>query len=67
MRQIKAKKKKRVTGDSIYNLSTHVLSEEEKVILDKSSKSAPPKCLDKFQTFMDVQKYIRKMNIKRYF
>lgn len=36
-------------------------------VLDKGLKFAPLKGLSKFQTYMDVHKYVRKLNIKRHF
>lgn len=51
----------------IYNLSTQVLTEEERALLNKGLKFAPPKRLEKFHTFMDIHNYIRNVNIKRYF
>ena len=53
-------------GQGIFNLSSQVLSESEKLILDQGLKFAPPKGLDKFHTFMDIHKFVRKLNIKRY-
>lgn len=35
--------------------------------LNKGLKYAPKKPLNKFQMFLDVQKYIRKLSIKHYF
>lgn len=50
-----------------FNLSTQVSTNNEKAILDKGLKFAPPKGLNKFQTFMDIHKYIKKVYIKCYF
>lgn len=35
-------------------------------MLDKGLKFAPPRSLSKFRTYMDMHKYVRKLNIKRY-
>lgn len=43
------------------------LSREEISILDKGIKFAPKKGLNKFDTYVGVQKFIRKLNIKKYF
>lgn len=37
------------------------------MVLDKGLKFLPPKSLNKFATFIDVHKYVRKLNIQRYF
>ena len=47
-------------------MSTKVFTQDELSVLDKGLKFAPPKRLDKFGTFIDIQKYIRKINIQRY-
>lgn len=47
-------------------MSTLTLSNAEIKILDKGLKFAPPCGLNKFQTYMDIHKYVRKVNIKRY-
>lgn len=36
------------------------------MVLDKGLKFVPLKSLDKFQTYMDVHKFVRKLYIKRY-
>ena len=51
----------------IFNLSSADFTHAEKIVLDKGLKFVPPKTLNKFDTFMDVQKFVRKMNIQRYF
>lgn len=43
------------------------LTKAEKTILNKGLKFVPHKPQNKFQTSIDVQKYVRKLNIKRYF
>lgn len=43
------------------------LSREEILTLDKGIKFAPKKGLNKFETYIGVQKFIRKLNIKKYY
>lgn len=43
------------------------MTDAEKLTLDKDLKFVPPKEFNKFGTFIDVQKYIRKWNIQRQF
>lgn len=47
-------------------MSSKVLSKEEFITLDKGLKFVLPKKLDKFYTFIDVHKFIRKINIQWY-
>lgn len=65
-RKIRSKKKTGITGQGIFNLSGIPLTSDETAILDKGLKFAPPKPLNKFQTYMDIHKYTRRLNIKRY-
>ena len=51
----------------IFNLSSAEFTNAEKVVLDKGLKFVPSRTLNKFNTFIDVQKFVRKMNIQRYF
>lgn len=51
------KKKKGITADGIFNLSAVEFTEAEKVVLDMGLKFVPLKALNKFNTFIDVQKY----------
>lgn len=60
-------KQKEVTCEGIFNLSGIEFTKAEKIILNKGLKFVPYKPLNKFQTFIDVQKYVRKLNIKRHF
>lgn len=53
-------------GDRIFNLTDVPLTREELVVLDIGLKYAPVKNLDKFETYISIQKYIRKLNIKKY-
>lgn len=36
------------------------------MVLEKGLKFVPPKRLNKFTTFIDIQKYVRKLNVQRY-
>lgn len=64
-RRIQAKTEKSVR-DRIFNLSKKVLTDAEKKILGKGRKFALPSKLNTFPTYMDVHKYVHKLNIKRY-
>lgn len=60
-------KKKRVVGEGVFNLSGKtLLTEEIAFFLDNGLKHAPMKNLNKFDTYIGIQKYIRKINIKKY-
>lgn len=65
-RRLRIKKKKDVAGTGIFNPSMAILSDAEKHVLDRGLKFAPPRRLNKFETYMDVHKFVRKLNIKRY-
>lgn len=41
-------------------------TEAERVVLDKGLKFVPPRRLNKFSTFIDIHKYVRKLNVQRY-
>lgn len=43
------------------------MSREELLVLDKGIKFAPKKGLNKFETYVGVQKFIRKLNLKKYY
>lgn len=47
-----------------FNLSNVVFNEEEMNILDLGLKYAPDKNLNKFETYIDLQKFARRLNIK---
>lgn len=47
-------------------MSTVVLTDTEKLVLDKGLKFAPSRRLNKFQTYIDIHKFVRKLSIKRY-
>lgn len=63
---MQSKKEKNLTSDGIFNLSSVTLSDPEKSLLNKGLKFAPPRGLDKFQTYIDIHKFVRRVNIKRY-
>lgn len=66
-RHLHPKEKKEDIGErGIINLWTKELSREELVTLSKGLKFTPPQNINMFQTFIDIQKYTRKRNIKRY-
>lgn len=48
-------------------MSGATLSKEEILTLDKGIKFAPKKGLNKFETYVGLQKFIRKLNIKKYY
>ena len=54
-------------GTGIFNLSGVDLTEDEIRVLDKGLKFAPVRNLNKFETYVSVQKYIRNLNLKKYF
>lgn len=56
-----------IVCEGVFNLSGEELTRAEKLTLNQGLKYAPRKPLNKFQMFLDVQKYIRKLSIKRYF
>lgn len=60
------KKKANLKDNGIFNLSKANLSEAELLVLEKGLKFIPPKRLNKFTTFIDIQKYVRKLNVQRY-
>lgn len=63
----KLQKTKVPLDTGIYNISGTDLSEDELKVLDKGFKFAPVKNFNKFQTYISLQKFIRTLNIKRYF
>ena len=63
----RTKKKKSGLNDGIFNLAGVEFSEPELEVLQQGLKFAPEKNIDKFEIFIDVEKYIRKLNIKKYF
>lgn len=63
----KRQKKKRNLEGGIFNLSNVVFSENEHKVLELGLKFALDKNLNKFDVFIDFQKFIRKMNIKKFY
>ena len=53
--------------DGIYNLAGVELSKAELTVLSQGMKFAPSKNINKFDVFVDVEKYVRKLNIKKHF
>lgn len=51
----------------MFNISGEELTRSETLTLNQGLTYAPRKPLNKFQMFLDMQKYIRKLSIKRYF
>lgn len=62
----KKQAKKRVLGGGIFNLSEVSLTKEEMVVLDRGLKYAPVRNMTKFDIYVDIQKYVQKLNIKKY-
>lgn len=63
----KKKKTKKLLGQGIFNLSHIQFTQEELEVLELGLKYAPDKPLDKFEAYIDLQKFLRKLNIKKYF
>lgn len=63
----KTQKTKVPLGTGIYNINGTDLSEDELKVLDKGLKFAPVWNFNKFQTYIILQKFIRTLNIKKYF
>lgn len=61
------KKKKRTGLGSIINLSQTVLTHKETNILNQGLKCGMKRPLNRFDVFIDIHRYIRKLNIKKYF
>lgn len=43
------------------------MTTEELTVLDRGLKHAPVKNLNKFDTYIGIRKYVRKLNMKKYF
>lgn len=52
---------------ALFNLAGAHFSEEKMEVLTKGLKFAPDKNLDKLKAFIDIEKYVRKLNIKKHF
>lgn len=59
------KKKESVLGKGIYNLSSSAFTDEELKVMDLGLKFAPDKRLNKFEAYIDHQKFMRKLNLKK--
>uniref|UniRef100_A0A8C5PLH9 Uncharacterized protein n=1 Tax=Leptobrachium leishanense TaxID=445787 RepID=A0A8C5PLH9_9ANUR len=51
----------------IFNLSNKILTRSETSVLNKGLKFAPSNRLDKFGVFIDLQRFKRKLSLKKYF
>lgn len=60
-------KKEAININGVFNPSMVCLSQGEQSVLSQGLKFAPPRTLNKFETFIDAHKCIRKNNIKRHF
>lgn len=63
----KKKKKQRILGTGIFNLSDVSFSNDELKVLDLGLKFSPEKDADKFEVYIDLQKFMRKLNLKKHF
>lgn len=61
------KKEKKKLDEEIYNLTGVEFNNQELEVLQQGLKFAPNKDVDKFDLFIDIEKHIRKCNIKKYF
>lgn len=52
-------------GEGIFILSGQELTKEELAVLDKGLKYAPIQNLNKFDTYIGIRKYVRKICIKK--
>lgn len=53
--------------NGVFNLSSKELNKEELLVLNKGLKYVPKAKLNKFQTFVDIQKFTRQLCLKRHF
>lgn len=67
-RRINRTKEKEDLGPTsgVFNLSSKIVSTDELHVLNKGLKLAPKAKLNKFQTFIDIQKFTRQLRMKRY-
>lgn len=63
----KKKAPKTVLGKGIYNLSDTQFTTEEMKILDLGLKYAPGKPSDQFEVYIDLQKFLRNVNLQKIF
>lgn len=61
-RKESSKKENTNRGEYIYNLSRIPLNSNEIKVIDKGLKFAPTNNLNKFETYVNIQKYMRKHN-----
>lgn len=54
-------------GSDIFNLSSHTLTQDEIIALDRGLKYAPHTNTKNFQLFIDTNLFVRKLNIKKFF
>lgn len=54
-------------GEGIFNLTGQEFSADQTKVLDLGLKFAPQKPLDKFETYIDFNLFIRKLNLKKFF
>lgn len=57
-RRVRAKAKKVIAATGNFNSITVVLTDSKKIVLDKGLIFAPPRRPNKFETHMDVHKFI---------
>lgn len=63
----KKKEAQKLLGQGIFNLSSVQFTREELKVLELGLKYAPDKPFDQFEAFIDLQKFLRKLNIKKHF
>lgn len=63
----KKEPKDQLIGRGIFNLSDVSFTPQELKMLDLGLKFAPSKPLDKFELHVDLKKFLRKLNIKKFF
>lgn len=56
-----------VVTQGIFNLGAKTLTGSHLQVLNKGLKFAPDKKLNKFETFIGIHKFIRNLNLKKYF
>uniref|UniRef100_A0A8C5W849 Helix-turn-helix domain-containing protein n=1 Tax=Leptobrachium leishanense TaxID=445787 RepID=A0A8C5W849_9ANUR len=66
-RTLKRKKGEEVNKKGIFNLSQKILTNTEIKVLNKGLKFAPTKQMDKFSMYIDLQRFKRKLSLKKYF
>lgn len=61
------KKEEKQLKSGLFNLTNLEFSESELEVLSQGLKFAPNKNINKFNLFIDIEKYIRKLNIRKHF